>query len=277
MQILNIKRIVLVNIKVYIHTQCKYTDSYMGIFCVCVCVLSGRQHTGSIGSVPVHHAVSMPKVDNIDDMCEPYGRHINVCVPYIQHKFTVRCHNNLKQGRQWVYLALVVLDVLFTEVANTVLYCYSIWMQKYVELANEIQTFTFKASLLHFMINTSLQITSHNIVILDDLLPDFYKSNWCDKLFTAFSQHLKITIIFVSQNLFLPSEIICNITLSQAYVVLFRSSRDCVQIRVLGSQLSERQTLFSACDDATFESFGSLVIDFTSRCHKLLNIMHMCS
>ena len=88
-------------------------------------------------------------------------------------------------------------------------------------------------------------------------MTDLCKSNWCDKLLTVFPQHLQC---FHHQ----------NITLNLSYIVLIHSSRDRVQIGVLGSQLGERQTLLSAYDDATSESIGYLVIDFTSRCNKLL-------
>ena len=63
--------------------------------------------------------------------------------------------------------------------------------------------------------------------ILDDLMTDLFESNWCHNFFfTIFLHHLKITVIFVSRNVFPSSKITWKITLNLSYIVLFRSSRD---------------------------------------------------
>jgi hypothetical protein len=167
----------------------------------------------------------------------------------------------------WIEKLLKYKNVMFTEPPQKILYCYSIWTQRYESLTKDC---TFSEGLPSLEDVQKFGNGSHNLLILDDLMSDLCKSNWCDKLFTALSHHLKITVIFVSQNLFPASRIMRNVALNLSYMVLFRSSRDRLQVGIVGSQLGDRKTLLVAYDDATSTNYGYLVIDFTSTCNKLL-------
>ena len=88
-------------------------------------------------------------------------------------------------------------------------------------------------------------------------------NSWTDQLFTRCSHHLKLSIIFVSQNLFPQSKSMRNIALNMKYIVLFPSPRDINQIGVLGSQLGARKSLLAAYNDAVLQygRFNYLLID----------------
>ena len=117
------------------------------------------------------------QVGNIDDKCKPCENVIMECVQCITWQFalrhngvdsfTVRCHANLKQGWQWVYLALV-------EVGH-----------------RNIKSSQMKSRTVHSKLVRPVWIIHkfgdeiHNTLIPDALVTDLCKSYWCDKLFTV--------------------------------------------------------------------------------------------
>ena len=73
------------------------------------------------------------------------------------------------------------------------------------------------------------------LVIIDDLMVDL-NAELC-KLFTIYSHHMNISVMFLVQNLFYQQKFMRTITLNSQYLIIFNNKRDVNQIRVLGNQL----------------------------------------
>jgi hypothetical protein len=160
--------------------------------------------------------------------------------------------------------------VMFETEPQKVLYCYGIYTDSYHALEQCMPEIEFRKGLPLLEEIETFANGKHNLIILDDLMADICKQTWSDKIFTMYSHHLKLSIIFVSQNLFPQSKNMRNIALNLKYLIMFSSPRDIHQLGLLGSQLGERKKLLEAYTDAVLhgERFSYLLIDLTPSCDK---------
>ena len=157
---------------------------------------------------------------------------------------------------------------MFVEPPLKILYCYGIWTDAYNSMEKSISGINFYKGLPSLEEVEAFADGCHNLVILDDLVHEICASTWTDKLFTMCAHHLKLSIIFMSQNLYPQgAKHFRNITLNLKYIILFRSPRDQQQVGLLGTQLGSRQKLLAAYSDAVLkQKFGYLVLDLTPTC-----------
>lgn len=171
----------------------------------------------------------------------------------------------------WLSALLHNKKVMFTVDPTDILYCYGIWSDSYGALERDIENLHTYEGLpnLEYIENFAKSTSSpHKILIMDDLLSEICKNSWTEKLFTMCSHHMKLTVIFVSQNLFPQSKNMRTIAVNTSYIILFRNPRDQQQIGVLGTQLGARKTLLDAYGDATLKPYNYLFIDLTATCKQ---------
>jgi len=101
-------------------------------------------------------------------------------------------------------------------------------------------------------------------VILDDLLTDVYSKQVCE-LFTRNSHHWNISVILITQNLFLQGRFGRDISLNGHYIVALKNVRDKIQFMYLASQMYPEDILglYNAYQNATQEPYGYLLQDLT--------------
>lgn len=83
-------------------------------------------------------------------------------------------------------------------------------------------------------------------------------------LFTKFSHHNNISIIFLTQNIFPKSKFMRNIYLNSSYIILMKNPTDLLQINILSRRLQgggSKTKLIDAYIDATKEPYSYLLID----------------
>jgi hypothetical protein len=156
-------------------------------------------------------------------------------------------------------------DMFKTE-PKRIMYCYGIWSEDYHDMEKTIDGLSFRKGLPELSHVEEFADGNHNILIFDDLMSEICKNTWTDKLFTMCSHHLKLSIMFISQNLFPQSKNMRNISLNLSYLILFRSPRDQQQLAVLGTQLGARNKLIEAYKDAVSKPYTYLLIDLTPSC-----------
>ena len=83
-------------------------------------------------------------------------------------------------------------------------------------------------------------------------------------IFTKFSHHLKISVVYILQNLFVQSKNQRSISLNSGYIVLFKNPRDFSQAIFLARQVSPYNTniVVEAFLDATERPHSYLMFDF---------------
>ena len=150
---------------------------------------------------------------------------------------------------------------LWSETPPIVYYCYGVWQQGFVPL---------KKAGVHFHegIPDSELLTKWfpkgGLLILDDLMEEGGKDKRVLDLFTKFSHHNGITVIYLTQDLFPPGKFAKTISRNAHYVVAFKNPRDQVGIRTLllqsfPNRWKEVQEVFNKVTD---RPFGYMVLDF---------------
>ena len=103
------------------------------------------------------------------------------------------------------------------------------------------------------------------ICVIDDLMTEVANDKEMTNMFTKFSHHLGIDVIFLAQNIFYKGSEMRTINLNAHYLILFRNPRDETQIEYVGRQVTPRgwpRKFFDEIfDDATSVSYGYLVVD----------------
>lgn len=103
----------------------------------------------------------------------------------------------------------------------------------------------------------------HTLIVLDDLMHRVVQDVDMELLFTQGCHHRRLTVIFITQNIFPRGSKSRTIALNTYYLVLMKNMRNASQISMLGRQLypGRSKLLIDAYTDATKQAFGYLVVD----------------
>lgn len=148
---------------------------------------------------------------------------------------------------------------------KNIVWCYGVYQKLYAELSN----ITF-----HEGLPADLNQYTDALIILDDLMSELGNDSQLTKLFTKFSHHRKLSIIFIVQNIFHKGKEIRDISLNAHYLVLFKNRRDQSQILHLGRQLYPRKIKFfqESYEDATSKPYGYLLVDLKTETDESLRM-----
>ena len=104
-----------------------------------------------------------------------------------------------------------------------------------------------------------------DILVLDDLQNTLSGSKKLGDIYTKYSHHKQMTVIYIVQNIFNNGAQMRNISLNSHYIVLSKNRRDLQQVKTLGIQLYGEASFFSdAYKKAVLDrDFGYLLIDLT--------------
>ena len=99
------------------------------------------------------------------------------------------------------------------------------------------------------------------LLVIDDLMSETNDS--ISNIFTKYSHHRNISVMYLTQNLFYKSKQNRTMNLNAHYIVLFKNPRDSQQIATLARQMypGNSKFLVEAFADATKNPFGYLLID----------------
>jgi hypothetical protein len=107
----------------------------------------------------------------------------------------------------------------------------------------------------------------HNLIVLDDLIHRVVRDADMELLFTQGCHHRRLSVVFITQNLFPKGSRSRTIALNTYYLILMKNARDASQISMLSRQLypGSSYLLVEAYRDATKNPFGYLVVDTSPR------------
>ena len=116
----------------------------------------------------------------------------------------------------------------------------------------------------------------NNILIIDDLMSDCKDNQNVADFFTRRSHHENISVIFLSQNIFLKGSCARDISLNCSYLILFDNPRDRQQIRMVGQQMFPKKTkgFMEIFEDAvtTKNGFKYILYDFKPSTEERMRI-----
>ena len=102
------------------------------------------------------------------------------------------------------------------------------------------------------------------LLIFDDSCEENCNSKAFVDLATA-GRYRGLSTIYIKHNLFQQSKLGRNVELQNTHIVLFKSSRDVMQLTTLSTQLGFGSELVDWHRDATSVPFGHLLVDLSSR------------
>lgn len=152
-----------------------------------------------------------------------------------------------------------------------IMYFYSIWQDafdKILQLNPLVEFRTDKISI------DEIDSNKTNLVILDDLMNESKDDVSVSNLFTKGSHHKNLSVIFLSQNLFIQGKETRSISLNSHYMVIFKNPRDRSQFSFLARQMYPNNSKFleEAYADATSKPHGYLFIDLKQSTHDSFRI-----
>lgn len=138
-----------------------------------------------------------------------------------------------------------------------VLWCYGIFQDAFRKAIQNT------ASLFHegMVDEEYLKTAKPDVLVIDDMMSEKANDTFVHNLFTKISHHRKITVIFITQNMYEKGQ--CKMKRNAHYLVMMRSPSDKSQILTLARQLYPGNSKFflDAYNDATKHKFGYLFID----------------
>ena len=103
----------------------------------------------------------------------------------------------------------------------------------------------------------------NNLIIIDDQMTETSNDKRILNLFTKGSHHRNLSVIFLLQNVYFQGKIMRTLSLNAAYLVLFKNSRDKLQMVTLGKQMYPGKTnqFVQKYEAAVQRPYGYLFVD----------------
>lgn len=142
-----------------------------------------------------------------------------------------------------------------------VVYCYSVYQDAFEEMEAK-EGVIFHKGLIDVESEWKKD-GKHRWLVIDDLMSEASKDNKVNDLFTKYSHHYNITVIYLVQNLFKKE--LRTVSLNAHYLFVFKNPRDATTMTNLGKQMypGNARFLVEAYADATRDAYGYLRIDMT--------------
>ena len=142
-----------------------------------------------------------------------------------------------------------------------IIYVYKVWQDKFDKMRN-VNVFLEDKDDLNEKITTYTAGKS-TLIIFDDLINSKSIINIAP-LFTVDGRHLKMSLIFLSQRMFVNNEFFRQISQNSDYFVVFKNPRNLSEIRTLAQQITPGDLqLMYIYREATKEPFSYLFINLT--------------
>lgn len=110
------------------------------------------------------------------------------------------------------------------------------------------------------------------LLVLDDFMSQINQD--MSDLFTKYSHHRNISVVFLTQNLFYKGQHTRTMSLNTHYIVLFKNPRDATQIMTLARQMYPHNSnyMIEAFNDAVKRPYGYLLVDLKPNTDERIRI-----
>ena len=149
-----------------------------------------------------------------------------------------------------------------------ILYCYGVWQPAFDTMKN--------VQFYEGMIDVPNRIPMdrrHRWLIIDDLMEEATLKGQSNALFTKYSHHLNLSVLFLTQSLFRKEQRIMS--LNPHYLFLFKNPGDTSAISHFARQVYSNNSRFmsDAYKDATTKPFSFLLIDMKQGTDERLRLL----
>lgn len=148
-------------------------------------------------------------------------------------------------GKSTFVFSLLKHLELFESDIKHILYVFGIWQPLFEQMETVVNSITFHQGIPDKNILERFSNEHGSILlVLDDVMGQGTNNVELMNLFTTYSHHMGITVIFLLQNIFPPGKYMRTISLNAHYIILFKNPRDERQVRTLGSQIFPNQSMY---------------------------------
>ena len=155
------------------------------------------------------------------------------------------------------------LDTFASEPSKLIIYVYRVWQPKYEEMGVDI--FIEDGSNLIEKINNYAKDKS-TLIVFDDLI-NSESTPSIARLFTVDGRHSNMSLIYVTQKMFVNDDKFREISGNSDYFLVFKNPRNAREIRTLASQMTPgKMDLVNYYVKATEKPFSYLLINLTQQC-----------
>lgn len=153
------------------------------------------------------------------------------------------------------------------EPPDKILYCFGIHQPLFDEMEKSIPKITFFQGLPSMQIIEEFSADRHHhLIVLDDLMHRVIQDVDMELLFTQGCHHRRLSVIFITQNIFPRGSKSRTIALNTSYMVLMKNVRDVSQVATLGRQLfpgRSKVLTLSYADALGISQYSYLVLDMS--------------
>ena len=183
--------------------------------------------------------------------------------PRLQGPFTMMVAGPTSCGKSQLVLNLIKnTDTLVYPPVKDITYCYTQWQPAFEELQGRV---TFREGMIsrEEVMSPGKAGRAHSLLVIDDLT-DEENGPLVKDLFIRGSHHRRISVIFITQNLFLQGKDFRTISINSHYVILFKNPRDRSQIQSLARQCFPGNSRFltDVYTSETSDPHSYIVLDF---------------
>ena len=147
-------------------------------------------------------------------------------------------------------------EMVDTDFARIIFY-YAEWQNTYLEMGENVHFYEGLPQVSDFS-----EDKKPKLIIIDDLMRESSNKNVVD-IFTKYSHHKNLSVIYLTQNLFHQGKGQRDISLNAHYIIVFTNPRDRAQIQHFARQLYPDNPKFiqEAYADATKIPHGYILMD----------------
>merc|ERR1711954_157810 len=150
---------------------------------------------------------------------------------------------------------------------TSIIYVYKVWQDKYDEMESLGVNFMKDSENIIDNIKSAAK-GQPVLVIFDDLVGSKSLKNIAD-MFTVDARHMNISMVFLTQRLFVNDEYFRQISQNSDYFCLLKNPRNSSEIRNLAQQITPgNMILVDIYEDATVKPFSYLFLNLTQKCDE---------
>ena len=153
-----------------------------------------------------------------------------------------------------VHKLLTFKDTIYDTPVHQVLYCMSVDQPLFAEMRKSVPGIKFRRGIpTQEDLNIFTDGSRHCIVVLDDLMEEVVRSVEAQNLFTKYSHHKFISVLYLSQNMYAQGKCSRNLSMNTHYFFALCNPRDVGQINILAKQTGLGEVLKSSYKDCVLK------------------------
>ena len=148
---------------------------------------------------------------------------------------------------------------------SLVIYIYKVWQSKFDEMNNVVHIFLEDQKDIVDKVK-EYATGAPILIVFDDMINSSSLSELAP-LFTVDARHMNMSLVFLTQRMFVNDEYFRQISQNCDYFIIFKNPRNSSEIRTLAQQITPGSLhLINMYIEATKEPFSYLFINLTQEC-----------